>query len=245
MMVRLRRLAAAAVGIIPLLAGGRAEAQFGWGFGLYNPENASIEARALNQRSLAAGNAAYAARSSIGGGFGSYGSNPNAYWNTARDVNFFEKYDAQTRQSMESRVARRPSSSLAPTTPVTTPAAIQPVLALGSFFNRYGELVWPAEAPTAGDLTPLRATSDKASQAVLKDVKQSGVSQIGTVTDARAKLLDYGRPALQYVRTNATPRIADTFHLFLLSLYEALAQAANPPKTGSSTAPPPVPVNRP
>ena len=35
--------------------------------------------------------------------------------------------------------------------------------------------------------------------------------------------------ALQYVRAHETPRVADTFHLFLLSLYESLAQAANPP----------------
>jgi hypothetical protein len=33
------------------------------------------------------------------------------------------------------------------------------------------------------------------------------------------------------IRTYTTPRVADTFHLFLLSLYESLAQAANPPKT--------------
>ena len=59
------------------------------------------------------------------------------------------------------------------------------------------------------------------------------------MTDARAKLLDYGRPALQYIRDNATPRIADTFHLFLLSLYESLAQAATVPKPRATPAAPP------
>jgi hypothetical protein len=30
--------------------------------------------------------------------------------------------------------------------------------------------------------------------------------------------------------------VADTFHFFLLSLYESLAQAANPPETPPATA---------
>jgi len=54
-------------------------------------------------------------------------------------------------------------------------------------------------------------------------------ASLSTVTQARQKLLDYGRPALKEIRQSATPRIADTFHLFLLSLYESLAQAANAP----------------
>ena len=48
------------------------------------------------------------------------------------------------------------------------------------------------------------------------------------VTTARERLLDYGRPALREISANATPRIADSFHIFMLSLYESLAQAALP-----------------
>ena len=36
--------------------------------------------------------------------------------------------------------------------------------------------------------------------------------------------------------THETPRVADTYHLFLLSLYESLAQAVNP-KTPSPATP--------
>ena len=51
---------------------------------------------------------------------------------------------------------------------------------------------------------------------------------MASVTDARQKLLDYGQAgAGVHVRAHETPRIADTFHMFLLSLYESLAQAAN------------------
>jgi hypothetical protein len=46
------------------------------------------------------------------------------------------------------------------------------------------------------------------------------------VAEARQKLLDYGRPALHYVKAHETPRVADSFHGFLLSLYDSLAQAA-------------------
>ncbi len=63
------------------------------------------------------------------------------------------------------------------------------------------------------------------------------------MTDARSKLVDYGRPALEYIRDNSTPRIADTFHLFLLSLYDSLGQAATVPRQGgpASTPAPPRP----
>lgn len=66
---------------------------------------------------------------------------------------------------------------------------------------------------------------------MLEESRLHGVASIATVTAARQKLLDYGRPALQDVRASATPRVADTFHLFLLSLYDSLAQAASPPES--------------
>ena len=91
-----------------------------------------------------------------------------------------------------------------------------------------GKIVWPGDAPMAGDLSERRATFEKSCQAVLDEFKQNSVASIATVTEARQKLLDYGRPALQYVRAHETPRVADSFHLFLLSLYESLAQAVNP-----------------
>jgi hypothetical protein len=46
------------------------------------------------------------------------------------------------------------------------------------------------------------------------------------VASAREALIAYGQPALQYLRETSTARVADTFHLFLLSLYDSLAQAA-------------------
>ena len=60
------------------------------------------------------------------------------------------------------------------------------------------------------------------------------------MTEARSKLVEYGRPALQYIRENSTPRVADTFHLFLLSLYDSLAQAATIPRAAT---PSPVPAS--
>ena len=51
-----------------------------------------------------------------------------------------------------------------------------------------------------------------------------------TVMDARQKLLDYGRPGLQYVRaTGNWPSDPETYHMFLLSLYESLGQSAYQP----------------
>jgi hypothetical protein len=79
-----------------------------------------------------------------------------------------------------------------------------------------------------------RDRSDEASLVVLNETKQQTVASITSITEARERLLEYGRPALQEVRREQTPRIADSFHLFLLSLYESLAQAASPvPATAS------------
>ena len=63
---------------------------------------------------------------------------------------------------------------------------------------------------------------------MLDDTKQTGTASITMVTIARERLLNYGRPALREIRATATPRIADSFHMFMLSLYESLAQAALP-----------------
>ncbi len=66
---------------------------------------------------------------------------------------------------------------------------------------------------------------------VLELVEKHRSAPITTITDARQKLLDYGQPALRVARSVSTPTIADSFHMFLLSLYDSLAAAANPAET--------------
>ena len=72
---------------------------------------------------------------------------------------------------------------------------------------------------------------------VLAETKKNGVASVATVTDARQKLLDYGRPGLQYVRAHENPRVSDTYHMFLLSLYESLAHAVNLPAAAAAPTP--------
>ena len=171
---------------------------------------------------------------------------------TGRDVTFFERYDYETRQAMEDRVARRPrnrpptsvASIPAPSAPKPKPAAPKPkpagqpvpdriVVPLESFFGRYEEVVWPVDAPTAGDLTAKRQVSDIASRNTLKEYRERGLATIATVTTSRNALLDYGRPALAYLRAN-TPAVAETVHSFLLSLYDALGRAGTDPRPGGA-----------
>jgi hypothetical protein len=210
-------------GISHNLAAQRAEAQWYpssfWGYGFsYTPPSVDfINRQALDRIS----NAQSSQNSNVSP------DTSNLYFNKVRDPDFFEKYDLETRTAMENRVARnpkKPRKTAAPTAPLT------PLVPIASFFNKYDQLIWPGDSPTTSDLGPKRATSDKASLAVLAETRQRGVASLATVTDARKKLLDYGQPALSYVSANYTPRVTDTFHLFLLSLYESLQQAANPPK---------------
>ncbi len=158
-----------------------------------------------------------------------YANNPNSTINHIRDNGFVDRYDVERREAARMRRSSRQFGT-ASTTQTSMPAAAQiPVLPLSSFYNPQNELVWPGDAPTEGELKDKRSVFDKASQEVLSEAKKNGVASMAAVTDARTKLLDYGRPGLQYVRAHDTPRIADSYHLFLLSLYESLAQAVNPP----------------
>ncbi|HEY2159499.1 MAG TPA: hypothetical protein VGH33_27990 [Isosphaeraceae bacterium] len=184
-----------------------------------------------------------------------YANNPNAYINHLHDEGYLDKYDVGTRREIEASVGRYsdgPPPSYYRTVsqrpaPAAQPAPAQPtapVVPLSSFFDRYQKLVWPAGSPEFGDLAAKRTTANQSCLAVLNDYNLRGLAQVGTVTEARSNLVEYGRPALQYIRDNSTPRVADTFHLFLLSLYESLAQAATIPKS-PSPSPSPTPVSAP
>jgi hypothetical protein len=115
----------------------------------------------------------------------------------------------------------------------------RPIAPLSSFFNAASKLVWPSESPAGGDLGEKRDLADQASLAVLEETRRQVTASLSSVTHARQKLLDYGRPALQEIRAQSTPAIADSFHQFLLGLYDSLAQAAWPAEAGAGTIPKP------
>lgn len=163
-----------------------------------------------------------------------YAGNPNSYVNRLRDNSFTPSYNVQRRRpstaapvDLGTSLGRAPAPA-APAAPATVDrvAAAPP---LSSFFDADRRLVWPADAPVDGDLKPKRDVSDQASLAVLDEVLAQGIATVASAADARQKLLDYGRPALQEVREKATPVVADTFHAFLLSLYDSLRKSATAP----------------
>jgi hypothetical protein len=216
-----------------------ARAQFGWGEGIiggfnYVPSPTDF----LNQHSLINASRGQQAPAS----FRPYANNPNSFHNRLRDNTFVPSYEVRRRRpSSEGSQRARSLGNTAraeqeqPSTP--QPARVVPPLI--SFFNASLKLVWPSESPVAGELGEKRDISDQASLDVLKETKQYQTASITTVTDARQKLLDYGRPALQEIRLVATTAIADSFHGFMLSLYDSLAQAASPPE--AAPGPPPKP----
>jgi hypothetical protein len=203
-----------------------AKAQFGMGYGgfmggfNYVPSPTDfINSHALIQ----AGRGQQAPAS-----FRPYANNPNSFHNRLRDNGFIPSYDVRRRQPTTARVQpARSQASTAKVASAPTPAAKQ-IVPLASFFDTAMKLVWPSESPVDGDLGEKRDTSDQASLAVLTETKEHQLASLATVTDARQKLLDYGRPALKQIRLVATTRIADIFHEFMLSLYDSLEQAAVP-----------------
>jgi hypothetical protein len=192
----------------------------------------------LNQHALNRGAAALQSRPS----HSPYSNNPNAYFNRVRDNGFVSHYDVRRHRPP----AYQPTPTASPgntggvaAQPAAATAARKPAPPLGSFFDASQKLAWPSDSPIDGDLKEKRNLSDQASLAVLEEVRQQTTASVSSATHAREKLLDYGRPALQEMRTRATPAIAETFHHFLLSLYDSLAQAAWPVDANPGTAPNP------
>ncbi len=210
----------------------------GMGMGMGGFHYASSPTDYLNQRTRL-----NAARAGAPATQGSIAGNPNAYYNKVRDDGFVP-HDRRFGQPPTERsqhpgllgdqVNRQPAVD-------STAAASRPkqVIPLRNFFDASQKLVWPGEAPAEVGLNEKRAIFERASLAVLKESRQNGVASIAMVTAARQKLLDYGRPALQQVRASSSAQVADTFHHFLLSLYESLARSAAPPEITPGSAPKP------
>jgi hypothetical protein len=199
---------------------------FGWGFGMRNVPSPQDF---LNQHALTRTAAGRPERSS----FSPYSNSSGAYFNRIRDNGFVSHYDVSRRQPP----AYQPAPARAVATPAPAeapPAAAAPITPLASFFNAAKQLVWPSESPVSGDFKEKRDVADQASLAVLEELGRQPAASLSSVTHARQKLVDYGQPALQEIRAQATPVIADAFHRFLLALYDSLGSAAGP------LAPPPV-----
>jgi hypothetical protein len=222
------------VGLMVLAVDARpARAQYGMGMGFgwggFGPMQ-SASTTFLNDHAMA--RTAAAAARMPGRSHSPYGNNPNAYFNRIRDNGFVSHSDARRRRAPSYRSDRTGSldtSGRAEAQPEAAPA--RPVVPLGHFFDASLRVVWPQDSPIGGELKQKREVSDQASLAVLNETKQQGPASITTVTEARYRLVEYGRPAVRELRAQATPPIADSFHQFLMSLYDALADSASTPAT--------------
>jgi hypothetical protein len=227
--------------IVLSLSSTPALAQDGWGWGIFGGLNiVPSPTDFLNQHTLSRAAAGRPGPTS----FRPYANSSNAYFNNIRDNGFVNHSDVRRRQPPVYRSERARSLGNTANVPAEAPPASatpapSPVLPLSSFFDASRTLVWPGESPLAGDLRAKRDISDQASLVVLDETKRHLAASITTVTEARQRLLDYGRPALQAIRAESTPRIADLFHAFLLALYDSLAQAASPPAAPPGPAPNP------
>ncbi len=197
----------------------------GMGYGIFGGVGPSPLTQLLNQHALTR-----AAGGSRGPSRTPYSGNSNSYLNRVRDNGFVSHYDVARRAAPSYRSTPSAPRSLANRPESRSPAAAEkaapPITPLASFFDSAMNLIWPSESPVDGDLRAKRDVSDHASRAVLDESKQQGAASLASVTDARQKLIDYGKPALQEIRARGTPPIADAFHNFLLSLYDSLAAAA-------------------
>lgn len=217
--------------LLLICSSGQAEAQFGfggfgggfgWGFPHpYTPPSVS----AINQRANVRSGMDQEAlnRTSLG--------TPDRFAYRREAVSMQQRFDVNSmRGTNEARAGRGTRSPGAPGNAgggsAPQGAVARPSLEITSFVNTQDQLVWPSDAPVSGDLIGRRDEADEAIHGVVEEYRAMNFAQINTVASAREALIGYGQPALQYLRENSTARVADSFHLFLLSLYDSLAQAA-------------------
>lgn len=162
----------------------------------------------------------------VGGPVTSAPDNPNAYWNHLRDpgynANLTPRTDLRRGVSGIDVATSSNGRSTSPKSEKTKAGNTTQSHFLG-FFGPNKQLVWPIDSPLAGDLSGKRATVD-ASMAVLRaEVLSKKPVTVATVVTSRNDLLDYGRPALATLRENQ-PTHADSFHAWLLDLYNTVGQ---------------------
>jgi hypothetical protein len=231
------RFAAGITFLLALTPPAKAQWGIGYGWGMMGV-GPSPSTQLLNDHAMA--RTGIAAARQPGRSHSPYSSNPNAYFNRIRDNGFTSHYDVRRRRAPSYQPVRAASlgnggrTDSRPAQPAPAPA---PVVALASFFDGSLALVWPQESPIDGEFKEKRDLSDRASLIVLKQTKDYGSAPITSVTEARQKLIDYGRPALNQLRTMTTPPIADSFHRFLLSLYDSLEASAWPPEAAPVSQP--------
>lgn len=225
-------LTAVLAAVSSVVGAGRAEAQWGIGFGGMGGFGLGYgfglgggyvqqPANYLNQVSLARMNHI---RGPIQNDV--YANHPNAYYNHLRDSGFVDRYYPDRRDpAYYGHSSRARGHRVTPTSAKDAAPSARPIVPLGTFFNDRSQLVWPGDAPTTGELQAKREAVDQACAVALAELKKNGSASVASATEARQKLLDYGRPALAALKANE-PRVADGFRTFLLSLYDSLAQAA-------------------
>jgi hypothetical protein len=243
-------VALAGLVLVLLVLPGRADAQFGfggYGWGMFQYRAPSVEA--INSNANIRASAAFSARA------GQKLSDPGGRF-AYRDqqIAMQDRYNFQSRQSFQTHLGRpanprgtviaegtppRPAPPASENPPGDAPLqtiASSNIPLITSFINQANQVVWPADSPTAGDLAQLRDLSDQATILVADQFKLSGAASLTSAAEARKRLLDYGRPALVTIRRESTSAIANTFHAFLLGLYDSIAQATTRP----SDPPPPI-----
>ena len=122
-----------------------------------------------------------------------------------------------------SQPARRPAAPRpAPVVAAAPRPAAPPVPAFAYFFNNQGVVDWPLDGPSSGELGRLRNEADRALIASLQEARTSGRVSLQGITQTRAKLTAYGQLALDQVRNERSPQIANGFHAFLMAVYSSL-----------------------
>ena len=100
-----------------------------------------------------------------------YANNPNSYINHVRDNGFVDRYSADRREIPQYRYAGA-AQRCAPTANAR-PRAQARSCPCPAFITRKNNSVWPADAPTDGELKEKREVSDKACDVVLEEKKKT------------------------------------------------------------------------
>lgn len=155
------------------------------------------------------------------------GDSPNAYWNNLREpipasYTYAPRSNIRTgNRGIDSATTSRNRQAK----PAAMTTKVLPKDHFLGFFSPGGPLVWPVDSPLDGELSGKRATVDEAMTRLKTDLAGTTPPPVASIVGARNELLAYGRPALAYLREHKASR-ADSFHAWLLDLYNTLGDLA-------------------
>jgi hypothetical protein len=127
----------------------------------------------------------------------------------------------QNQRQMQAMELRYDVRQMTPKTMQSKERQANRLLPRNQVISSDGKVLWPAKAPSDGDLGKSRAEAEAAIKVAYKEFKAGGKASVQNVVEAKELLYSYGHPALEKA-AGQSRQAAKGLHHFLSSLERAI-----------------------